>query len=71
PEEFLRGLFDAYGLEIIYDARVNHVTCTVGIDEHNLALVTSVTSAMQNTPNPAIGLGVFDVRSEGLEPPTF
>ena len=71
PDELLRDLFEAYGLEITYDAHANSITCMVNIDDHNLPIVSSVTSAIQKTPNPTSGLGVFDVRSEGIEPPTF
>ncbi|SBW16962.1 hypothetical protein FDG2_0003 [Candidatus Protofrankia californiensis] len=63
PEELLRDLFDAYGLEITYDARVNLVTCTVRVDENSLPIIAGVTGAVQHIPSRATELGMVGVRS--------
>ncbi|WP_230203131.1 recombinase family protein [Parafrankia discariae] len=74
PDPLLRALFDVCQLEITYDVSAHLFTCAVQLDEGNMQAIGGVSDAMGITKNPAgglpAGLGMLDVRSEGLEPPT-
>ncbi|MEX5709075.1 hypothetical protein AB1484_12380 [Parafrankia sp. FMc6] len=69
-----RALFDACQLEITYDVSAHLFIWAVKIDEGKMQAIGDVSDAMGVTKNPAggspAGLGMLDVRSEGLEPPT-